>query len=229
MKISYATAAGRQHQKDNMPCQDIIAVRKKNDVCTLVLCDGAGSKEYGLECAQTVSSVTADYLTNNFSTFTKDVLIEKINTALEEKGYTDKNSGTTLLFVACDDKSFILGHVGDGVILMRAASGIKTISKPENGHLENITYFLPSEEAKEHFFSQKGPIGAKTAFILASDGASSLLYDPQTLKGAPACAKLISWLKENDEEEGNELLQENIEQIFREYTSDDISIAVMTN
>ncbi len=227
MKTVYTCITGSQHRAENKACQDVIVSVQSGKLTVTVLCDGAGSKKYGTESATLVAQTAAKMLAEGFYQFSPKRFIEQLNLTLENAGYNEQNAGTTLLFVAVDQKRYLVGHLGDGVILQRSDEGFQVASPPENGLLVNMTYFLPSSMANEHFRWHKGDCNGQDAFLLSSDGAASFLYDPQTKKGYNACNLFAQWAKSYSETECEEIMRTNLEQELAKYTGDDMSIAIM--
>ena len=227
MKTIYTYITGTQHTLENKECQDIVKAFSNDELSAIVLCDGAGSKEYGTKAADTVANCTIDFIANNFQNFDPVRFVDTINNKLEGLDLNEKNAGTTLMFVAANKNKYIAGHLGDGVILKGNKKGFNLLSAPENGHIVNITYFLPSEHADEHFRMQSGAIKEQTAFILSSDGASDFLYDPKNGVGYNACNIFYQWAQEKTKAECESNIQEALQTELAKYTSDDMSIALL--
>ena len=227
MKTVYTCVTGTQHIAENKECQDIIEVFESDDLNITVLCDGAGSKEFGTQCAQLVANATIEYFKNGLSGFDSSEFVDTINSNLEDNGLNEKNAGTTLIFIAADKSKYIIGHLGDGVVLQNNGDGFKAVSLPENGHLANITYFFPSQIACEHFRFKKDKLNDKTTFILSSDGAASLLYDSANLNGYNACNLLEEWACTLERSECEKAMEESLKAELTQFSSDDLSIAVV--
>ena len=226
MKTIYTHFTGTQHLNENKECQDIIKVYETDDLNITVLCDGAGSKKFGTKSATLVAKTTIEYFKNGLNNFNASEFIEHINNTLEENELNEKNAGTTHIFLDSDKSKYIIGHLGDGVVLENDGNGFKAVSLPENGHLANITYFLPSEEATEHFRYKTGKLNNKSSFILSSDGAASFLYDSSTLLGYNACNLLEEWAKTLEKSECEKRILTSIETELTKFSSDDMSIAI---
>ncbi len=227
MKTVYTYITGAHHKAENKECQDIVKSFSNDELSVIALCDGAGSKKHGTKAAETVANATIDFIKSNFQSFNPTVFVDSINNQLELLDLNEKNAGTTLIFVAANKNKYIVGHIGDGVILKGNEEGFNVLSAPENGHIVNITYFLPSERADEHFRMQSGAIKEKTAFILSSDGASDFLYDPKNGVGYNACNIFYQWAKEKTKAECESNIQNALQTELAKYTSDDMSIALL--
>ena len=226
MKTIYTCITGTQHKAENKECQDIIKVFNENGLNVTVLCDGAGSKKFGTECAALVAETTVNYLKNGINNFNAELFLNTVNDTLEQNGLNDKNAGSTLIFLACDKNKYVIGHIGDGVVLQNDGNGFKAVSLPENGHLVNITYFLPSIYAKEHFRVKVGKINQGSSFILSSDGASNFLYDTASLEGYKVCEILENLAKTLEKSECEKQILTSFENELTQFSSDDMSIAI---
>ena len=226
MKISTACVTGKTHLENNIECQDVVKKYIGENLCITVLSDGAGSKKYGKNCAEVLCETVINYFKDGIGKFNAEKFITKLLFALYNKDLDEKNSGATLLFTVIENNNFLIGHLGDGVIIKSDGDEFKAVSLPENGHLANFTYFLPSSDAQNHFRYTTGK--AKDAvFIMASDGISDMLYEPDTNQGCNACKKMAEWLEKYSEAECDEILSDNLKEIFSNYSSDDLSIAII--
>ncbi len=226
MKISTASVTGKTHLENNIDCQDVIKKYVGENLCITVLSDGAGSKKYGKDCAEVLCDTVINYFKTGIGKFNSEKFITKLLFALSNKGLDEKNSGATLLFTVIEKNNFLIGHLGDGVIIKGKGDAFEAISLPENGHLANFTYFLPASDAENHFRYTTGQT-ENTVFIMASDGISDMLYEPDTNKGCSACNKIAEWIEDYSEAECDEILRDNLKEIFSNYSSDDLSIAVI--
>lgn len=229
MKTIYTGVAGKRHKSQGLESQDFIANIETYSFSVTVLCDGAGSKEFGMQSARITANVTAKILEEDFYDFDLEKFIEKVNFALESEGYTEQNSGTTLLFVATDNEKYIIGHLGDGVILQEINNEFKVISKPENKEYVNTTFLLPSSDPISHLRIKTGSLNHPTAFILSTDGAAYFLYDPKTQTGYKVCKIFTEWARTKPDFECEDYIKYNLQEEFSKYNSDDMSIAVMVS
>ena len=227
MKISTACITGKTHLENNIDCQDVIKKYMSENLCIIVLSDGAGSKKYGKECAEVLCKTVINYFKEGIGKFDDERFINKLLFTLSNKDLDEKNSGATLLFTVVENNNFLIGHLGDGVIIKGDGNKFEAISLPENGHLVNFTYFLPASDAQNHFRYATGKSSDNTVFIMASDGISDMLYEPDTNQGCSACKKIAEWIEEYSEAECDEILRDNLKEIFSNYSSDDLSIAVI--
>lgn len=237
MNISSAKYIGKIHKQMNLNNQDYVLVRNFSDEISLaVLADGAGSKNNGGETAEYIIKCVEKYCMDNFE---QDDFIdilkseiysyvnEKLYNMIEEKNASCEDYGSTMLFVVIYDEKYVVGHIGDGIILYKGIDEFSVLSLPENGKYLNQTYFVPSEENKEHFRLYEGTLEEEFCFILASDGISGTLYNQLDNQISNVCKQMYHWCKSYSEEECNKILEANLIEVFDKYTDDDKSIAII--
>lgn len=171
-------------KQDAMACFSTGADRAL--LCAIV-CDGAGSAEYGGEGAsvvcRTMTEATRAYF-NLRSTKPDDETIwtwidlarDRLATAAQGRGKVRRDFASTLvMFIAGHDEVLII-HVGDGaVVARRAGEGWSTLSPPENGEYASTTFFLtddPLPRLRIQRFSE-----AFTAFAIFTDGIENFVLD----------------------------------------------------
>ncbi len=229
MKVISASMTGKYHVENNLPCQDIAIHYSDDDFSAIILCDGAGSKEFGLESAEQIAALTLDYLKalEEISTFSQNEFIEYINDSLEENDLFEENAGSTLMFAVCKNKQYLLGHIGDGVIIKHENNNFSVAIAPKNALFANTTYFLPTKSL-DKFTVKSGVFSNPFGIIIASDGIAPLLFDVKTMAGTPACKKIIRILHDNQESVAKKILNDNLREVFSKFSSDDLSIAILT-
>lgn len=226
-KIAICAVAGVYHEIDNKSCQD--AVGKYEDEChsAIALCDGAGSVKNSEIASNLVVSSLPKYMCENFEELYNsedDKLVFKIINYLKELSRQNNvKLDCTLLTVVTDNNSKdLIVHVGDGAIISERLDECEIISYPENGETFDITYFLSSDNLKEHIH-----IFRKNAdkYLLTSDGISNLLYDTNGVK--KAIPIMFSWIENAGQTLVEEKIKGEIERTFKQYTLDDISVAIL--
>lgn len=230
-KTAGASAAGSLHLDRGTACQDTVLVRTGEGFGFAALSDGAGSKKYAAESARCCCETAAGIFTGRRMTAeeARQAVYEGINSAFAAEGSINTDEyGATLLFVyILNDGSYIAGHVGDGAIFKKGAEGWTVLSEPENGEYINETYFLPDREIGRHLRITTGSAAPGDCFILTSDGISDMLYDPETKETMPACGVLEEILAGSTPAEAQEIYAKELDEFFRRYTRDDMSVAVI--
>lgn len=228
VKIAIASAQGLSHELQNIPCQDAVTKCIKDDKFAVVLCDGAGSIENSEKSSNFVCSFLSNHLCENINDLLElqeNEISKVIYEALKEKAEAENISlDCTLLAVASGEKGDdIVLHIGDGIII--GENEIEEpwiISEPENGEESYYTYFLSSEDAPEHLRVIKANYNS---YLLTSDGISNLLCNGYEIK--PATNIMFDWLKENSESLVEQKISNEIDRLFKQYTQDDISVAII--
>ncbi len=228
VKIAIASAQGMSHELQGIPCQDAVKKCIKDNRFAVVLCDGAGSVENSEIGSNFVCSFLSNYLCENITTLYKlqeNEIVQTVYETLKEKAKLEHISlDCTLLAVAGDGiNEDIILHIGDGIIIgENEIDEPWVISEPENGEESYYTYFLSGEDAIKHFRVIKSNYNS---YLLTSDGISNLLCNGYEVKSATNI--MIDWLKNNDETIVEEKILSEINRLFKQYTQDDISVAII--
>ena len=108
-----------------------------------------------------------------------DHVSKHLNDAVKHNVSVEELS-STLLFFAIHDQSYIIGHIGDGVIMgverINQNYSIQVMSEPENGDRPNITFFITDIDAIDHFRIKGGKNSLIEGVLLISDGPGEILY-----------------------------------------------------
>ena len=240
--IVKATLPGAYHLSHGIECQDAAAGMKGEKIAAIALCDGAGSCAESGKAACAVSSEMPVILSESFEVLyslaeerRRDELAERLLGLMKQRealrDYWNDDYLTTLLFAAFhEDGRWIAGHIGDGVILAANEINVQTLSQPENGGASWITWFINGgdEEAQEHLRFYCGKAEKALKFLLSSDGCENIL---RTETGAPSpiAVDMIGWTDTMEETAAQMLLNKRMEQIYSNFTDDDMSIAIMHN
>ena len=198
---------GKDHIETNTPCQDSVSTRQFNGVFAMALGDGAGSKKASHIGSKLITDKITTLLTKNFDQYlilmeqselkasafeSYDLLREPLINELtkELNNYIIKNAdiqftdlASTLLFYAQKNDTYIMGHLGDGMILglvnEAGRQHLKVMSYPDNGEEANITFFITNDNVKEHFRIYTGKNQHLQGILMMSDGPEEVLYSPQ--------------------------------------------------
>lgn len=234
-QVACAACRGTYHIQKELPCQDVTEGRKWANYAAIALADGAGSCEFSQEGARSVVQTVLSTLENNASAWlevssagVEEAMIAACLDELEQSPYEIEKQASTLLFcMANADGDFLCGHLGDGYLFLVRDGQSEILSLPENGENLNETVFVTTPHAAQHLRLQRGKLQSGDAVILCSDGSGEALYAREEQRCAPALAKMAGWLAEYTEEEVMEALEHNLDQVFRNSSFDDMSIAVL--
>lgn len=233
-KVVYGIKKGETHEMLGLPCQDSIYKKIIDDRIAVALCDGAGSVEESKYASNFISkTIVEDFINNTESWFSlkdgdlRNRIIEKTEKQIILDANGDKHGDCTLIFFGQYKNKSIIIHIGDGIVLGVSDKKTSVLSKPENGESINETYFLSHPFALEHLRIYNDIPEEYKTIILSSDGAEHMLYDLSEDKEANVTKKMAEWLTEDNLDEANEALDSAINNVFRNYTNDDISIALI--
>lgn len=222
----HASMVGSSHKAHGTECQDSVVTARNGNSCFAVLSDGAGSKKYAAFSSKRLCEVASELITDRpVGDILRDQksVINELNSSLSGEDY-----GATLLFFKADSSGeYVLGHIGDGIILLGSAGRWEALSLPKNGYFANETFLLPDDEAPNNFEFLSGKLKAGDCIILVSDGLSDLLFDVSTGNTARACGIIEKVCRENASTLASEMLANEMETFFSDYTGDDMSIAVI--
>lgn len=231
---------GRGHMRDNTPCQDKTYSLSMNGTHVIALADGAGSAKFSHYGAARVTELMCHELGKNFNEYirtedgvtVKRTLMNQIREALaveaESLDCELKELASTLLVAAVKDEQFILVHIGDGVIGYMKDGEIKVASEPDNGEFANTTVFTTSNHAIQAMKMMKGNLGSITGFILLSDGSEASLYNKRSKELTGGLEKVMEFPSIMDTRFVQGQLEESFQEVIREQTTDDCSIAILT-
>lgn len=230
-KIAWAYAAGESHELAGIPCQDRICVQRKNGAECAVLADGAGS----VENSQYISSAVTRVLAEDFCTCAdywlamNDTQLKAYVRELSSRAagmYPGMAADCTLLFFGAYEDQILILHIGDGIILGTGEEA-EAISLPEHGAEPNQTYFLSGPEMENHLRIYREIMEDTDTVVMTSDGLERVLYDPVMHIPANAVKIMRQWITENEEDTVSQKLAETFRELFRKYTTDDLSILVI--
>ena len=238
-KIIECAAQGRSHISSETPCQDKTFSYSENGMDIIALADGAGSVKLSHFGAKTVTEFACREIADQFDEYfaqssagaAAQQFMSGVNNILEQKARElecDKNDlASTLLLAAVKDDRYILIHLGDGVIGYYKNGEIKTASQPDNGEFANTTVFTTSKSALASIRMLKGTLGEISGFVLMSDGTEASLYDKRKKVPSQALKKVMDMCTYVSSDKIQEHLQYDIENVIRNKTTDDCSLAVL--
>ena len=246
-KVAGASVIGKQHEQAGGRCEDAWSSARRvltngHEALAVCVSDGAGSAANGWAGAQMTSRVLANWLVENiemiFSVVAKDrkrLIVSRSKRVLRRAAVS---SGAALKSYACTivaaltttDGRWLTAHLGDGAIVGAFGGALRAVSVPRKGEFANETFFVTDNDATESIDIQSGgtddPSPSPTAFALFTDGVEGSLVNRRTGEISPVLANMFDWLVNNPESEVAAALEQNLNQVFRERTGDDCSLAV---
>lgn len=234
--------AGRSHAATATPCQDYVATRSTRGMACMALADGAGSRQHSASGAEASVKAALRLLSRDFdalhdlsqsdSAQVANKVLDACLGALGRKARTLQTGveqlACTLMFVAHKGDRYLMGHLGDGAIMLETAPGqMEVLSHPQNGEYVNTTFFVTDRDAHMHLRIAAG-VHATPSFALMSDGTAESLYLRANGQAAPALHKLFQWNRDLSRVRMEGVLSANLEQAFGRRTSDDCAIGLLS-
>ena len=157
------------------------------------------------------------------------VVGDSLNALCLEKKCTIKELASTLLFVAEKAGTFIICHIGDGVIGYVKNDKVFVASHPENGEFANTTVFTTSSDVIASMKIIKGNLNQISGFILMSDGTEVSFYNKRDKVLSPSLTRLVKLASACDADYMSRMLNSTFENLVKQKTSDDCSIVLMSH
>ncbi len=241
IKVATASAQGRRHQTEGLPCQDAVFGFVSSKFASIVLADGAGSATHSEIGAQIVVNTLTRVLKENFKRISKSKeekarkkimlpLIKSLSAAAKRHNARLRDFACTLLFAATDKKTLLIGQLGDGRVGVRdAPSGIwRPILHTAKGEFFNETVFVTSTNATDLFQLAIGPADSIDACVIMSDGSEEALYQRSSRTFAPAVPRMLEWVHTHDRLTVETALESNLKEAVRIKTTDDVSLGYLS-
>lgn len=158
-------------------------------VLCVVVCDGAGSAQYGGQGAAIGCRAITTSLRQHFATTDElpdkeriscwiDDARDRLGIAADKRSLPRRAFASTLVMLVAARSAVTIAHIGDGAVVGRSAAGDwEILSAPENGEYASTTYFLTDDPAPRLRFTSRP--GVYTALAAFSDGIESLVLDQQ--------------------------------------------------
>ncbi len=162
-RVVAASVQGTAHQRQNLPCQDAHGYHLlSNGTLLVTVADGAGSAARSAEGAQHTAQQAIAVLASTLDAQTPvdehewcDVMREAFRCSrarLVELAAQDDAPlnlfATTLTCVVVTTESFVVGRVGDGMVIAETSDNtLVTCAPPQRGEYANETYFITQDDA----------------------------------------------------------------------------------
>ncbi len=160
-------------------------------VLCAIVCDGAGSAEYGGQGASLVCRILSVSIREHFRSAREiptedqvwawiDLARDSLAVAAERKATRRQAFATTLVMLVATPEKILTVHVGDGAIVAREKSGVwRALSWPESGEYASTTYFVTEDPApKVRILSVPVEFDAIAIF---TDGIENLALDHKAM------------------------------------------------
>jgi len=191
MRTTYsfgASVRGPLHQQEGRPNEDTWLRSEGSYGSLVVVCDGMGSKpeaRLGSKSAcLAVREAVIRWAKSDDVPFSYLAHLVEIYWRLRIHPIEPRNAATTcLMALACTDGSWVVGGVGDGLVVAKTGRSLKQVVGQRGNGFSNETLGLgASSGAKSWTLVRLPPTPEDRAVILATDGVSDDLK-PETLEG----------------------------------------------
>jgi hypothetical protein len=187
-----AACRGTSHERSGVRLQDahscFIPKGKRNDVFVAIVCDGAGSAALGGQGASLICRTISTEIRHHFMVSAElptDELIESwidtardlIFVAAQKRGLVPRDFAATLVLAISDGISVIIGHIGDGCVVLKDDDHNMWVapSWPDHGEYASTTTFVTDEPTpKLNLVRYNAPV---SALVLFTDGLERLALD----------------------------------------------------
>ncbi len=153
---------GVYHEEHHIENQDACCSMQENEFCCLCIADGAGSKTHsGVGATWLVRDICHTLIGAAAALFAMSeqeintFIIERMQRSLQKTADVQqtvvRELSSTLLFVLTDGRRYIIGHLGDGVIIGEREHCWDILSFPQNGTTSKSTFLTTMPAVERHF------------------------------------------------------------------------------
>lgn len=211
-----ASQIGTSHVRLGTRKQDAIKTftlkdRSGKEILCAMVCDGAGSAQYGGEGASLTCRLISQAIRNHFSIADSipdkteiwswiDSVRDTMLLASEKRAVARKSFACTLLLLVTRETEGIIVHIGDGAVVGRNQTGQwEALTWPENGEYASSTYFITDDPAPRVRFVENKAF--YNAYALFSDGIEDLALDHKAMTAhTPFFTSMLRPLDESKKE-----------------------------
>jgi serine/threonine protein phosphatase PrpC len=186
-RVAAARRRGEAHARRGERCQDAVAlalVGPGGGTLLAAVADGAGSARRGgagAALAARAAVAAAQAARGGGGRLTEAGLggwmraaRARLMAAAEARGVAARDCASTLLLLASDGRSTVVGHVGDGAAAARAPADWTALSWPDAGEHAGETRFLTDPDPAIRVARHATPVAA---VALLTDGLERLVLD----------------------------------------------------
>jgi hypothetical protein len=171
-------------------------------ICAMV-CDGAGSAQYGGHGARLVCRTFEIELRRYFAATTTqptdeelwnwvDAARDRMALAAEKRSIARQAFASTLVLLVVSGDETLVVHIGDGAVVTRdLQQSWRALSWPENGEYASTTYFVTDEPSPKLRISRS--LEKFDAYAVFSDGIETIALDQRlSVPHAPFFRSMIA-------------------------------------
>ncbi|MCE7887676.1 MAG: protein phosphatase 2C domain-containing protein [Alphaproteobacteria bacterium PRO2] len=214
-----ASQIGTSHTRLGTRKQDALKTftltdKKGSRVLCAMVCDGAGSAQYGGEGASLTCRLISQAVYQHFSNTDNipdteaiwswiDAVRDCMEQAAKKREVARKGFACTLILLISRENKNMIVHIGDGAVVGRDHAGEWTaLSWPENGEYASSTYFITDDPKPRVRIVENDQL--YTAYALFSDGIEDMALNHKTMTAhAPFFTNMIRPL-DNLSDEGKD-------------------------
>jgi len=197
-----ASIAGASHARDGAACDDAWSVARRLDGALVAcVCDGAGSAPLGGLGARMVADAVASHLASSAAPLGPEAIVAAhaeardllVRAALAREVDLEDLACTSVAVVASAGGRVVVGHVGDGGVVVRGGGEVRLASAPARGDEPGETWFLTSPRWREHL--RVAVVDRVDAFAAFTDGCerAALELDPPVRAHQPFARSLLEY------------------------------------
>jgi hypothetical protein len=217
-RVAAASVTGPSHVKRGVGCDDAAAAACVGSSLLVVVCDGAGSSQFGGRGAETAARLIAERMAasgGEASTIEPDA--DVVRTALtevratiladaEREGVKPSAFATTVVGAWLGASSSLLFHLGDGVAIAFGPNNeVLAVSRGRFAEYANETYFLTDETWEESLLFEPVSDAIESLFLM-TDGVTPFAMDLNTPK-ASFHEGVLAYLRRHGPEKGAAAIQ----------------------
>ncbi|WP_462217518.1 PP2C family serine/threonine-protein phosphatase [Klebsiella variicola] len=208
---------GSSHRQNQLPCQDAFCYRHLGDRLVAVVCDGAGSAAYSEQGAALVAHALADRLAtfitapdeNQLATLLGSVR-ETVLLQAQAREISAGDFACTVLAAWLGETASVIVHIGDGAAAL-SLDAEQHFSLPENGEYANQTWFLTSDDWREHLHIIQFS-GRATRLVMMTDGVQPFALNRRgDALFSPFIDPVLRYVQQVSEAEGSEALRATLD------------------
>lgn len=215
-RVASGSVTGPSHVKRGVGCDDAAAADAGSSLIAVV-CDGAGSSQFGGRGAASAARLITERIATSIHDEATTPNSDDVRSALadvraailadaEREGVKPSAFATTVVGAWLGATTSLLFHLGDGVaIAFRDDNDVLAVSRGRMSEYANETYFLTDDTWEESLLIE--PVsGAIESLFLMTDGVTPFAMELNTPKTA-FCDGVLAYLRRNDAAKGAAAIQ----------------------
>jgi hypothetical protein len=217
-QVASASVTGPSHVQHGVGCDDAAAAAAIGSSVFAVVCDGAGSSQFGGRGAETAARLLIERLSSAPheeapgapDSAAVRAALHEVRAALlaeaEREGVRPSAFATTVVGAWLGATGGLLFHLGDGVALAFATNNdVLAVSRGRVSEYANETYFLTDDTWEESLAIEPLPAGVESLFLM-TDGVTPFAMELNAAK-ASFYEGVLAYLRRNGAAKGATAIQ----------------------